>query len=52
MSNGNITAKLFGFKTFRSPDRIGETDLPCSCALKESPFDTANYKLAGLHTNE
>ena len=29
-----------------------ETGLPCSCALKESPFDTANYKLAGLHSAE
>ena len=52
MSNGNITAKLFDFKTSRFPDRIGETGLPCSCALKESPFDTANYKLAGLHSTE
>ena len=52
MSNGNITVKLFGFKTFRSLDRIGETGLPCSCALKESPLDTANYKLAGLHSAE
>lgn len=47
-----MTANLFRFKTFRSPDRIGETGLPCSCALQESPFDTADYKLAGLHSAE
>ena len=52
MSNGNITSKLFGFKTFRSLDGFGETGLPCSCALKESPFDTAEHKLAGLLSTE